>query len=287
MNRIVWLASYPKSGNTWFRVFLTNFLHDGPEPADINNLHGGPIASSRAMFDEAVGYDSGELTPDEVDRLRPEVYAHLSRKAEDTLYCKVHDAYTYLPDGRPLFPPEATAGVIYFVRNPLDVAVSFAHHSGHADYNRVIRSMGNHEAVFCDKRDSEPHQLRQRVLTWSEHYRSWTTAPGLRTLVLRYEDMKEDPIRFFGEAVRFLGLPDDAERLAKAVRFSDFDELRKQEDTAGFVEKLHHGQTFFRKGRPGAWRESLSEDQAAIILADHRALMLALGYLDAQGNPVY
>src|SRR5690606_3634079 len=65
MSGILWLASYPKSGNTWFRAFLTNLLREDDEPADINDLVGGPIAGSREPFDEAVGYDSGDLTEDE------------------------------------------------------------------------------------------------------------------------------------------------------------------------------------------------------------------------------
>ena len=46
MSGIVWLASYPKSGNTWLRVLLTNYLRDTGEPADINHLLGGPGAGS-------------------------------------------------------------------------------------------------------------------------------------------------------------------------------------------------------------------------------------------------
>ena len=44
---IVWLASYPKSGNTWTRAFLTAYLGDEDQAVDINDLEGGPIASSR------------------------------------------------------------------------------------------------------------------------------------------------------------------------------------------------------------------------------------------------
>jgi aryl sulfotransferase len=54
---IVWLASYPKSGNTWLRVLLTNYLRDASEPADINQLFGAPIAGARRRFDEWVGVE--------------------------------------------------------------------------------------------------------------------------------------------------------------------------------------------------------------------------------------
>lgn len=287
MKGIVWLASYPKSGNTWFRTFLTNFLRDGETPASINDLDGGPIASARHPFDEALGYDSGEMTFDEIDRLRPEVYLYQARNAEATVYCKIHDAYTVLPDGRPLVPPAATDCALYFVRNPLDVAVSFAHHSAQDRFDRVIRRMGMAEHAFCDTDATEVNQLRQKLLTWSGHVTSWADAPGIRVLIVRYEDMKLQPEATFGAAVRFAGLPDDPARVKKALEFSRFEELKKQEEKDGFGEKMPRAKSFFRKGEIGSWREALSAEQAAKIVADHADVMRRFGYLKANGEPVY
>lgn len=284
MNGIVWLASYPKSGNTWFRAFLANYLADADQPADINKLGINQIASARAPFDTAVGYDSGELTPDEIDALRPEVYLHQARNARERSYCKVHDAYTFLPDGRPLFPPEATDRVIYLVRNPLDVAVSFAHHSGYKGYERAIREMA--DPAFCLSRSlkTEPNQLRQRLLTWSGHVASWIDAPGLRVKILRYEDMKADPAGTFGAAVRFLELPFDETRLERALRFSRFEQLSTQEATSGFREKPIPAARFFRKGESGVWKGVLSPSEVGQIVDAHREMMLRLGYMPPDGS---
>ena len=73
MNGIIWLASYPKSGNTWFRVFLTNLRGEEDGPAQINKLGSTPIASARGIFDDEAGIEASDLTPDEIDRLRPEI----------------------------------------------------------------------------------------------------------------------------------------------------------------------------------------------------------------------
>ena len=82
MNGIIWLASYPKSGNTWFRVFLTNLLRDADTPASINELESTPIASARGIFDNNIGFEASDLTADEIDRLRPELYRPSGRKRE-------------------------------------------------------------------------------------------------------------------------------------------------------------------------------------------------------------
>ena len=142
MNGIIWLASYPKSGNTWFRVFLTNLRGEEGGPANINKLHSAPIASARGIFDDEAGVEASDLTPDEIDRLRPEIYTHLAKQAEETLFMKVHDACTSNDKNIPLFPKEATAGAIYIIRNPLDVVVSFADHSGW-DYDKAILRMAD------------------------------------------------------------------------------------------------------------------------------------------------
>lgn len=285
MKGIVWLASYPKSGNTWFRMFLTNYLRDSETPASINEVEDAPMASERRQFDRALGYDSGEMTLDEIDRLRPDVYRHLAAQATEPMYCKVHDAHTFLAEGRPLFPPEATACVLYFIRNPCDVAVSFSHHRGHDEFDRVVADMGRAEHALSAGTSTEHNQLRQRLLTWSQHVTSWVDAPHLRVLVIRYEDMKLQPEATFGAAVRFIGLPDDPARVRKAIEFSRFDELKRQEQKVGFGEKTPRAQAFFRKGEIGSWREGLTAGQVARLIADHGAVMRRFGYLDAHDQP--
>lgn len=287
MNRLVWLASYPKSGNTWFRVFLSNFLRDADTPVGINQLGDGPMASERAAFDAAVGYDSSEMRADEIERLRPEVYLHQARTATETIYCKVHDACTRLPDGRPLIPPAATQCALYFVRNPLDICVSFAHHAGHEEFDRIIRRMADPtHALFADHQH-ELNQLPQKLLTWSGHVSSWTEAPGIRVRTVRYEDLKLKAEETFAAAVRFIGLSDDPERVQKAIAFSRFEELRRQEEASGFAEKQPQAQAFFRRGEIGSWRGVLSPAQAQRVIDDHREVMARMGYLSPAGEPVF
>ena len=132
---IFWLASYPKSGNTWFRVFLAHVLNQAEAPIDINHLNTGQIASSRPWLDEALGFDSASLTHDELDALRPLVYQWYHETIDKIGYHKIHDAYTYISHDAPLIPNQSCLGAIYFIRNPLDVAISFANQNGR--YNLV------------------------------------------------------------------------------------------------------------------------------------------------------
>ena len=286
MKGIIWLASYPKSGNTWFRVFLTNLLRGGDTPADINELERTPMASARGIFDDALGFEASDLTADEIDRLRPELYIHLAENAEEQLFMKIHDAYTYLEDTRPLIPQNATHCALYFIRNPLDVAVSFAHHNGWDCATSAIK-MADNAFAFCSKPGLLHNQLRQKLLSWSGHVLSWVDKAPFPVCVIRYEDMKSQPLETFTKAIRFAGLNHTGEQIQKALDFSSFDVVQRQEEAEGFEEKSPASSRFFRKGQVGSWREELNESQASKIVHDHREVMRRFGYLDEKGNIVY
>jgi aryl sulfotransferase len=273
---IVWLASYPKSGNTWLRVLLTNYLSDASEPADINKLSGGPIAGARRNFDEWAGVEGSALDANVIDRLRPEVYRRLARDADETLFVKVHDAWMRVDTGEPMFPADVTLGVVYIIRNPLDLAASCAHHWG--------TSIAAAVETLCDGAGSPTKcnltgQLRQRLGSWGEHVRSWVDDSGTPLHVVRYEDLSIDPCGFFGGVVKFCGLDYDEDLVKKAVAFSSFGELQRQEASSGFQERSPAAPGgFFRRGETGSWRDELPGDLADRLTAAHHETMRRFGY---------
>jgi aryl sulfotransferase len=278
MPRIFWLASYPKSGNTWMRAFLTNYQHDSDTPADINRMDGGPIASARVWFDEWVGIEASILSDAVIERLRPEVYRCLARESQETLYMKVHDAWGKTDCGEAMFPADVTAGVIYILRNPLDVVGSFANHYG-VTFEKAVASMLDEDFGLSRSLGGLSDQLRQYLGSWEHHVRSWVNESHLPVLVVRYEDLRQTPEAAFGEVVHFCGLPFDARRLQKAIAFSDFNELRRQENEKGFRERLTQAtQPFFRKGQAGAWQEELAPDLVKRIRDGCCELMQRFGY---------
>jgi aryl sulfotransferase len=284
MGGIYWLASYPKSGNTWLRAFLHNLRADGDAPVDINGLHTGSIASARGWIDTVLGFDTADLTNEEIERLRPAVYGWSSND-EEASYHKIHDAYSFLLDGEPLVSREGTLGAVYVLRNPLDVVASLANHMN-VSLDRAISFMADDAASFAAKPSRLHPQVRHRLLSWAAHVASWIDAPGLNREIVRYEDMQARPAETFARVAGFLGLPTEAARVDKAVRFSTFAELSRQEAEGGFDERPHHTAMFFRRGQAGGWIDTLTPDQVARIIADHGPMMRRLGYLDSIGHPL-
>ena len=275
---IWWLASYPKSGNTWVRTLLANYLADGVAPVDINVLSGlMPYGAERSWFDNLLGIETSDWPPRELEHWRPLVYEELARRAESPLYFKIHDAFVRNREGRRVFPAEATAGVVYIVRNPLDVAVSFAHHTAEP-LERILAWMASPDHALC--RPGRLHMfVRQPLSCWSGHVTSWLDEPDLRLLLMRYEDLKKSPVDLVARLVDFLGLPAESSRVQKAVEQSSFESLRRQEAEHGFREMQLPDRPFFRKGVVGSWREALTDRQVRAVIVRHGAVMRRLGYL--------
>jgi hypothetical protein len=274
MGNIVWLASYPKSGSTWLRAFLHNFLRPSDRPYDINRL--GDVTANECEAAHYRAHDprpASQLSLAEVQMLRPKVHRDLTQLAPDMVFAKTHNA-VLLVDGRPLLTPEVTAGSIYIVRDPRAVALSYSRHLGWS-IDQTIDFMANDGAAT----GQDDRHVFERLASWSSHVASWTQQPNPRLHVLRYEDMLTDPPKSFGSVIRFLGREPPAARLDRAIRFSRFDELQAQERSAGFIERPSNADAFFGSGRADAWREALTPEQEARIAQRHGQQMRRFGYL--------
>ena len=292
MTRTIWLASYPKSGNTWLRMLIANLSAKDDQPIDINALpERGGIASARGPFDYLTLIDSSLLTHDEVDVLRPRVYEELASGTQDDEYdkpedappvrfVKAHDAYTLTPQGEPLLAGARGADrAIVIVRDPRDVAPSLASHSG-TSIDEAIAFMGNSDAGFCVNTNRQHSQLRQKLPGWTGHIASWLDQRDIPVHLIRYEDMQADALGTLRGVLAFAGRPASEDEMKRAVGFAEFAQLRQQEQDKGFREapRPWTGGSFFRRGIQGGWREELSAEQVARIEAEHADMMRRLGY---------
>jgi aryl sulfotransferase len=277
MNDLRLVVSFPKSGNTWFRAFLSS-IRTGGGRVDINRLS-CPNCASRALFDRYLGINSSSLTAQEIALLRPHVIdfaVQHDRSRDWTL--KVHDAWAPSRYGAALpLPAERIAGILYIVRDPRDIALSLANHFM-VTVQECVSLMRDADFTLGPR---NPDQLPQRVGTWSMHLDSWTRSFPERIRVIRYEDMHSDPIATFGTGLAALGITSDPAAIAAALEASAFAELSRQERAASFVEWPNQKGMFFRRGLANLWRESLPDAQRAQIEKDHSEVMRRLGYLPA------
>jgi hypothetical protein len=282
----IWLASYPKSGNTWFRILVANLWSNSDKPADINLIDStDTIASGRNPFDQYLLIDSTLLTIDEIDRLRPAAYAYAATErpfADAGLpirFVKTHDAYTLTDWGEPLMAgAQGAAGALLFVRDPRDVAASFANHL-RCSIDVAIDRMACDDFCFDSATDRIDRQFRQRLLGWSGFARTWLDQQDIPVHLVRYEDMLADTAATVRTALAFAGAEPDPARLGRAIDFASIAELQRQEHASGFREAPRQVRSFFRRGTAGGWRDELTMEQIARIERDHGAMMDRLGYI--------
>ena len=274
MSSILWLASYPKSGNTWLRAFLHNLLRNPRTPFDINRMSELTAGDSQVHWFRRLDPRPPEaLGRADLARLRPEVHALIAKSAPDTVMVKTHNALVEVA-GAPMITQTLTAAAVYVVRNPLDVAVSYADHLGESVDNIItIMESKGFETPASAQHVPEHHG------DWSTHVESWTGRAHPQLHVVRYEDMSARPGPTFRALAAFLGLKPPRERLERAIRHSSFRALRAQEERTGFIERTPVQGRFFRAGKVGGWRRVLDDAQIRRVVERHRTQMARFGYV--------
>jgi hypothetical protein len=274
VQRIHWIASYPKSGNTWVRAIVDRIVH--PErPLDINAL--GKTAPGFSgltqKFVERNGIALSGSAPGEVRRWWTAVQREICEAAEEPIFLKTHNIAARFDSG-PFPDPGSSAGAIYILRDPRDVALSYAHH--------YKMTLGLAVVALCTSSafniKQEALGLTELLMSWGEHVQGWTSLKACPLLVLRYEDLLADPATAVRQIATFLNTPLSPDQIAAIVSATSFDQLKDQEKARGFNESVRRD-GFFRVGTAGQWRDL--EDQSVFqpLLDKNGRMMRKHGYL--------
>ncbi len=264
MRNVVWIASYPKSGNTWLRFVVAHLVNP-------------KIASSA---------DVDEIVPDIHSGIRP-----LDLSGEGDFYLKTH-----LKFGTDMPLRRMASAVVYILRNPLDVLVS------NLNYRRLLLGAQAASPAGADRLQGyvddfirlggDPEWIRQGMGTWNENVGSWLGgAMPLRRHLVRYEEMRERPDQIIAGIAAFLKLRASRATIATIVAKTSFAAMRRLENQEIARRKRGlfadpqlqwshaQGLRFMSQGRVGAHRDVLSREQLEAALAAFGPQMRQLGYL--------
>jgi hypothetical protein len=272
---LVFLASYPRSGNTFARILLA--AYHGID--DLNQLEEAiPADTSEALWQGIPDYETQEISARNNWAFRRQVIAEYRRRPSPLPFrgLKTHTA-NLVAFGAPAFELRPEDRVVYLARHPMDVAISNADYNNH-DLDSSIALMGRPGTCVAA---GTLASVEARG-SWPEHVAGWLGATSCPVLLARYEDLVADTAEMLRRIVAFIGLPVEEERIGRAVARADFSRLQRQEREEGFQEAPAHTRSgrFFREGRAGQWRAEMSPDQIARLAGICGETMVRLGYED-------
>ncbi|MFT5276130.1 MAG: hypothetical protein ACI9J2_002674, partial [Saprospiraceae bacterium] len=248
-HKLTWLASFPRSGNTWLRALISAYINGGN--IGINEIM-QTGDKDPVYYNDIVKAPINEWTVSDQALIKPAAMFRMLEDAAGNLMLKTHDCNVDI-SGVSQIPHDITRCGIYIARDPRDVALSFYNHYGLSSYEEAVDKLldGNAFTRFPNK------GLFVAQLSWPISVASWLRDLPYPVYTLRYEDLMSKPYEILEEVVKFLKLDYDAIIAHKAVESCRFESFQKQEQQDGFREGV--GKQFFHKGETQRWKTELSK----------------------------
>ena len=281
---ILWLASYPKSGNTWLRIIISNIINsknkDLNEPFRfLSDIIAYPSQSHfRGIIDDMS--NPKEIVP---NYIRSQELINLKKKI--TIF-KTHNLLGSF--GKHNFTDKNnTAGVIYIVRDPRNVVTSLKNHFQLAGINEATNFILDKNNWIYANKDKKIGVMPNFISSWNMHYISWKNFPK-NYLLIKYEDLLKNPVeeikRIYNYLKKFFKLDLQLEDLNKISELSSFKNLKNKENKDGFYESIEGREdkkkiSFFHSGPLNDWKKTLDKDVKIEIERNFSKEMKELGYI--------
>ncbi len=268
-NKITWIASFPRSGNTWIRALITAYSNNGE--VEINNIMQTGDKNPE-YYEGIIKKPIHDWSTTDQALIKPAAMMRMLEDAGGNLMLKTHDCNIDL-SGVAQIPHDITRAAIYIVRDPRDVALSFKNHYNTQTNKAAVDKLLDNKFVtrFPNKGLFVPQ------LSWNIHVASWMRNLPYPVYALRYEDLLSNPFEVLGEIIKFLNLDYDEDLIRKSIDACAFDKMKQQEKKSGFRETV--GQEFFHKGQAQRWKNELEPElQNRIIKACEKEMKLT-GYI--------
>ena len=262
---IFWIASYPKSGNTWIRTLISSYYYteDGIfNESKIHNIDQFPQKKyfKEFKYDKTIVNDTARLW------LKAQKKINLDKKLR---FFKTHNAFGNL-NGNPFTDNTNSIGAIYVVRDPRNVITSLKNHYELND-DQAYSWMINENNYLYDIHNFEEDGYSdfQFISSWSTNYKSWKVQKKIPIKIIKYEDLLNETYLIFKDLINFINLlvntseQINRDKLKKVIDSTLFDKLRKEEQDKGFTESVlsRDGKRkipFFNLGPKNDWNKILN-----------------------------
>ena len=281
MKKIIWISSYPKSGNTWMRFLISNYFFNTSNEfnfqiADNTILMFPQLSLMKKIVDRKTLIEN----PFNISKYWLNLQKEVSIDGGNVVFFKNHNALISI-EQNDFTNMDLTLAAIYIVRDPRDVVISYAHYKNEG-YDKVISDLCD-KKLFYNKSSIDNFPYIEILGSWSYHYKSWKFGiPDMPRIIIKYEDLLKDCIGQFNNTIDFLSKilnhKKDNNKVQFSVENSEFSLLQKSEKKFGM--KTNKGKNkFFRSGKSEQWKDLLSFSQIKTIEASCKQGMRELNYL--------
>jgi len=282
MNKIIWIASYPKSGNTWLRYFLGNYYFNNKdhfEPEIIKNIK--KFHLDKELINSKFHNQDFIKNPYNVSKYWIESQKKLQIKKGNVVFLKTHNALINIENNE-FTNSDLTLAIIYIIRDPRDVVVSYSKYR-HLDYDKTIEHMIGSKVNIPFVRDAIDASNIEITGSWAFHYNSWKDGISvIPRIIIKYEDLLSNSEKIFTNIIKFLSnimkLEVNYKKIKSSNNLSKFTKLKNFEAKNNFFEN-NSSENFFRIGKSGNWKKELNKDQIKKIEDSFKREMINLGYL--------
>ena len=278
---ILWLASYPKSGNTLLRSFLSTYFFSKDGNFNFDLLRNIKQYPNNKLFLE-LGVDISNRH--EIAKNHLNAQKLINQNKNNFQFWKTHSSFVKM-DGYSFTDLNNTLGVIYIVRDPRDVVISYSHHNNQT-IEQTLKMINQNYILGAEIKDSIPVYLG----SWSYNYNSWKVFKNInKYLLIKYEELILNDEKYFEKILLFIkniskmDFDISEKKIKKVLEEIKFEKLKKLEKEKGFHEskKDDKGNTinFFRSGKTKQWKNNLDLKTKNMIEEVCQKEMKELGYI--------
>ena len=282
---IIWLASYPKSGNTWVRSFLTSLLYTDDGKNDFSNLDKIKQFPGRYQFENFVN-DFQDIEEIYKNWLNAQDYINLDKKIK---FLKTHHVNCTIKDYK-FYNDSNSLGAIHIVRDPRNVLISIKNHFLLKDFDEAkefILKEKNWVGIIKNKNNIiTDNQIPTLISSWKINYLSWKNKVN-NYLLVKYEDLVKNPKKEFFRISDFLekimNTKFKENKILNSIKTSSFDNMQNLENKGLFKEYVKSENNtkikFFNLGPKNDWKLYLNKEIVEEINFKFKKEMEELGYL--------